>query len=130
MGGRTGLVTSRGVTATPAMELRESRSGLWLRARRLRLALLVGLVESVLVLVGDSGWYWVLAAAAVAVAVYLFVGRNLRFHIGRELSWIAAASQLIAVLVPLLWVLVKAVAIVVLVVMAIVLLVMLLADRR
>ena len=118
------------MTASPALELRESRSGLWLRARRLRLALLVGLVESVLVLVGDSGWYWVLAAAAVAVAFYLFVGRSLRFHATRELSWIAAASQLIAVLVPLLWVLVKAVAIVALVVMAVVLLVMLLADRR
>jgi hypothetical protein len=118
------------VTASPALELRESRSGLWLRARRLRLALLVGLVESVLVLLGESGWYWVLAAAAATVAFYLFVGRSLRFHAARELSWIAGASQLIAVLVPLLWVLVKAVAIVVLVVMAIVLLVMLLADRR
>lgn len=118
------------MTASPALELRESRSGLWLRARRLRLALLVGLVESVLVLVGDSGWYWVLAAAAVAVALYLFVGRSMRFHAARELSWIAAASQLIAVLVPLLWVLVKAVAIAVLVVMVVVLLVMLLADRR
>jgi hypothetical protein len=112
------------------MELQESRGGLWLRARRLRVALLVGLVESVLVLVGGLGWYWVLAAAAVAVALYLFLGRNLRFHAGRELTWIAAASQLIAVLVPLLWVLVKAVAIVALVVMALVLLVMLLGDRR
>jgi hypothetical protein len=118
------------VTASPALELRESRSGLWLRARRLRLALLVGLVESVLVLLGDSGWYWVLAAAAVTVAFYLFVGRSLRFHAAREVSWIAAASQLIAVLVPLLWVLVKVAAIVALVVMAVVLLGMLLADRR
>ena len=112
------------------MELRESRSGLWLRARRLRIALLIGLVESVLVLVGDSGWYWILAAAAVAVAFYAFVGRDMRFHAGRELSWIAAASQLIAVLVPVLWELVKVVAIVALVLMAVILLVMLLADRR
>lgn len=118
------------MTASPAVELQESRSGLWLRARRLRLALLIGLVESVLVLLGDSGWFWVLAAAAAAVAFYVFVGRNLRFHAGRELSWVAAASQLIAVLVPVLWVLVKAVAIVALVAMAIVLLVMLLADRH
>ena len=118
------------MTASPAIELRESRSGLWLRARRLRLALLVGLVESVLVLLADSGWYWVLAAAAVTVAFYLFVGRTVRFHAVRELSWIAAASQLIAVLVPVLWALVKAVAIVVLVVMAVILLVMLLVDRR
>lgn len=112
------------------MELQESRSGLWLRARRLRIALLVGLVESVLVLVGDTGWFWVLAAAVATVSFYLFVGRNLRFHAGREVSWLAAASQLIAVLVPVLWVLVKTVAIVALVLMAAILLVMLLADRR
>jgi hypothetical protein len=112
------------------MELQESRSGLWLRERRLRLALLIGLVESVLVLVGDSGWYWVLLAAVAAVAFYLFVGRNQRFHAVREISWIAAASQLIAVLVPVLWVLVKTIAIVALVLMAGILLVLLLADRR
>lgn len=118
------------MTSSPALELKESERGAWLRARRLRLALLIGLVESVLVLVGNSGWYWVLAAAAVTVAFYLFVGRDFRFHTVRELSWIAAASQLIAVLVPVLWVLVKAVAIAVLVVLAVVLLVMLLTDRR
>lgn len=118
------------MTSSPALELRESERGAWLRARRLRLALVIGLVESILVLAGDSGWYWVLAAAVVAVAFYLFAGRNLRFHTIRELSWIAAASQLIAVLVPVLWVLVKALAIAVLVVLAVVLLVILLADRR
>jgi hypothetical protein len=118
------------VTSVPVLEPRESERGLWLRARRLRLALFIGLVESILVLAGDSGWYWVLAAAVVAVGFYLFVGRSFRFHTVREVSWIAAASQLIAVLVPVLWVVVKAVAIVALVVMAVVLLVMLLADRR
>ena len=118
------------MTTSPAIELHESNRGAWLRERRLRIALFVGLLESVLVLASDSGWYWVLALAAAAVAFHFLLGRRARYHLVREISWIAASSQLIAVLVPVLWVLVKAVAIVVLVVMAIVLLVMLLADRR
>jgi hypothetical protein len=118
------------VTDTPAIELNESRGGAWLRARRTRLALFIGLVESVVVLVSDSGWFVVLALAAVAAALYFAVGRRSRFHALRELTWIAAASQLIAMLVPVLWVLVKAVAVLALVLMALVLLAMLLMDRR
>lgn len=108
----------------------ESRRGLWLRERRLWLALLIGIVESILVLVNGVGWFVVVALAAVAVAFYVFVGRSSRYHAVRELSWIAAASQLIAVLVPVLWELVRIVAIVVLAVLAAGFLVLLLADRR
>lgn len=118
------------MTDSPAIELKESRGGAWLRARRTRLALFIGLLESVIVLAADSGWFVVLALAAVAVALYFFVGRRVRFHTVRELTWIAAASQLIAMLVPVLWVLFKAVAILALVVMALILLAMLLMDRR
>lgn len=118
------------MTTTPAIEAHESSRGTWLRARRTRLALVIGLVESLVILVSDSGWFVVLALAAAAVALYFFVGRSSRHHSVRELTWIAAASQLIAMLVPLLWVLVKAVAIAVLVVMALILLVTLLVDRN
>jgi hypothetical protein len=103
--------------------------GAWLRERRLRLALLIGLVESLLVVLGGLGWFWVLALAAVAVALYLFVARGARFHTLREVAWILAASQLIAVVVPVLWVVAKALAIAILVVMAIGLLALLLMDR-
>lgn len=118
------------MTSSPAIDLKESRGGTWLRERRTRLALFIGLVESVIVLASDTGWFLVLALAAAAVALYFFLGRRSRFHSLRELTWIAAASQLIAMLVPVLWVLVKAVAILVLVLMALALLAMLLLDRR
>jgi hypothetical protein len=118
------------VTTTPAIEAHESSRGTWLRARRTRLALVIGLVESLVILVSDDGWFVVLALAALAVALYFFVGRASRHHSVRELTWIAAASQLIAMLVPVLWVLVKGVAIAVLVVMALILLVLLLVDRN
>jgi hypothetical protein len=111
------------------IEAGESVRGSWLRERRLRLALLIGLVESLLVVLGGLGWFWVLALAAVAVALYLFVARGARFHALREVAWILAASQLIAVIVPVLWVVAKALAIAILVVMAIGLLALLLMDR-
>jgi hypothetical protein len=64
------------------------------------------------------------------VALYVFVARGARFHSLREVAWIFAASQLIAVLVPVLWEVAKVLAIVILVLMAALLLVMLLLDRR
>lgn len=114
----------------PVVEHRESRMGRWVRPRRLRIALFVGLVETLLVLLNGLGWFWVLGAAVLGVGFHFFVGRRARFHSVREISWIVAVSQLIAVVVPLLWELVKFLAITVLVVLALVLLVMLLVDRR
>jgi hypothetical protein len=118
------------VTTSPVIEAGESSQGNWLRGRRLRIALLIGLVESLLVVWGGLGWFWVLAFAAVAVALYIFVARGGRFHALREIAWILAASQLIAVLVPVLWEVAKTLAIVILVLMAALLLVTLLMDRR
>jgi hypothetical protein len=107
----------------------QSSSAYWLRERRLRVALLIAFVESLLVLFSDHGWRYVVVAAIVAVVVYWFVGRR-RPGVVRELAWIAATSQLLAVVVPVLWDLVQWLATVVLVMLAIFLLVALLVDRR
>lgn len=114
----------------PVLEHHESRMGRWVRPRRLRIALFVGIVETLLVLLNGLGWFVVLGAAVLAVGFHFFAGRRARFHSVREISWILAVSQLIAVVVPLLWALVKFLAITVLVVLALALLVMLLVDRR
>ena len=118
------------MTSSPVIEAGDSGRGLWLQQRRLRLALFIGLVESILVVAGGLGWFWVLALAAVAIALYIFVARGARLHTLREVVWIFAASQLIAVLVPVLWEVAKFFAVVILVLMAALLLVMLLMDRR
>jgi hypothetical protein len=118
------------VTTSPVIEAGESGRGHWVRERRLRLALLIGLVETVFVLWGGLGWFVVLAVAAAAVALYVFAARGVRYHALREVAWILAASQLIAVIVPVLWEVAKFFAIIILVVMAALLLVMLLMDRR
>jgi hypothetical protein len=117
------------VSTLPVVEQGSSRTSRWLHERRFRAALFVGLLESLLVVLGDLRWFWVVAAAAVAVAVYLWLGRGSRSHTFREVSWTLAASQLIALIVPVLWELVQVVAIVVLVLMAIILLALLVRDR-
>ena len=110
-------------------EERTSRAGSWLHERRLRLALLIALVESLVVLLGGLGWFWVVGLALVALVLYYLGGRT-RSQTLHEATWVFAASQLIAVVVPILWELVKFLAIVALVLMALVLLAFLLLDRR
>ena len=113
----------------PVIEHGQSSSARWLRERRLRIALLIAFVESLLVLFSAHGWRYVLIAVVVALAAYWFLGRH-RPGVVYEVTWIAAVSQLLAVLVPVLWELVKFVAIIVLVGLALFLLAALLLDRR
>ena len=111
------------------IEHRQSASALWLRERRLRLALLVAFVESLIVLFSDHGWWYVVGACFIAVLAYWFIGRR-RSGVVYEITWVAAVSQLLAVLVPVLWVLVKTLALIVLVALAVFLLAALLLDRK
>jgi Fe2+ transport system protein B len=115
--------------ADAVIEHRESRATRWLRERRLRIALLIAFVESVLVLASSVGWFWVVLAAAIAIGFYLVSRRRSWTSLVHEIAWIAAVSQLIALIVPVLWEIVKVIAILVLVVLAVFLLVMLLMDR-
>jgi hypothetical protein len=111
------------------IEHRQSASALWLRERRMRLALLIAFVESLLVLFSAHGWRYVIIAVILALAAYWFLGRR-RPGVVYEVTWIAAVSQLLAVLVPVLWVLVKTLALIVLIALAVFLLAALLLDRK
>jgi hypothetical protein len=116
------------VSVEPVIEHRESSSHRWLRERRLRIALLIAFIESLLVLFSDHGWRYVLIAAAIAVVLY-FLGKRTSSTVIHELTWIFATSQLVSVLVPALWVLLRTLAIIVLVLIGLFLLAILLLDR-
>jgi hypothetical protein len=116
------------VSVEPVIEHRRSASAQWLRERRVRIALLIAFVESLLVVTSSLGWFWVVGAAIVAVAFY-FLGRRTSSSTVGEITWIAAASQLISVLVPVLWEVFKFLAILVLVLLALFFLAILLLDR-
>jgi hypothetical protein len=111
------------------VEHRQSASALWMRERRLRLALLIAFVESVIILFSEHGWWYVAGAAVISILAYWFIGRR-RSGVIYEVTWVAAVSQLLAVLVPVLWEVVKLVAVIVLVALAVFLLAALLLDRK
>jgi hypothetical protein len=93
----------------------------WLRAHRVRLAFWIAAAEAVLVAVSHDLTRWtVILLAIVAVAVYVFAGRESRSESFRDASWVFAVSQLLAFLAAVfawlfLWVTVGAVVVFVLV---------------
>ena len=107
-----------------------SPAGRWLRARRLKIAFWIAVAEALLVLFHVIPWYGALILAAIALVFYVALGRDLRSDVGRQLSWIAAASQTLMVLVPILVAIVGWLALIAVVLLAIVALVVLFADRR
>jgi hypothetical protein len=118
------------VTTYPVLEHRESRFTRWFRTRKLRVALLVGAVETLAVVLTDATWRWALVLAAIVFALYWFVGRRSKHESVRQISWTAAASQLLPVLAPVLVALVGFFVIVAVVVLALLMAAMLYLDRR
>jgi hypothetical protein len=82
-----------------AAQLRTSRTGRWLFERRLKIALGIAVLEGILVAVEKDFSRWtVIIISAPIIAFYVFAGRALESDTGRQLSWIAAASQAFAVI--------------------------------
>ena len=115
----------------PMIEAGTTRMGRWLRERRIRLTLWVAVIEGLLVAITADLTKWtVLVIAAILLAFYIVAGRHLRWDVGRQLSWIAAASQALAILVVVLAFVLGFVAILAVVVFAIIALVYLFSDYR
>jgi hypothetical protein len=113
------------------IEAGSTRISRWLRERRLRLALWVAVVEGLIVALAPDVTRWtILIIAVVVLAFYVLAGRNIRWDVGRQLSWIAASSQVLALLVVILALIVGLIAIVLVGLFAIVALVYLFSDYR
>jgi hypothetical protein len=107
-----------------------TRWGRRLRENRLKIALVVALVEGLLVLFDVIDWWVVVLLAIAAVALYVWRGRAAVRQEVRETTWILAVSQVAVVLVPALVLVATALAIVALVILAVIALIVLLRDRR
>jgi hypothetical protein len=104
--------------------------GRWLRAKRLRIAAWIALAEGVLVLIHVIPRIPALILAAAILVFYFGFGRQVRIDSLRQVSWIAATSQALMILVPVLAALIGGLAIIALVALAVVALFVLLQDRR
>ena len=114
----------------PALEQASTRPARWLRERRTRIALLLAVVEGILVVVDVVPEWVALGVAAAIIVLYLAYGRRLGSDAARQLAWVAALSQSLVILIPLLLFVVTALAVVALAVIAVFALIALFADRR
>jgi uncharacterized membrane protein YphA (DoxX/SURF4 family) len=112
-----------------AIEAGSTRSGRWLRARRLRFTLWLAAIEGLLFLFGVLHWWAAVALAVIAVGFWWYVARAHRNDFVRQLGWIFAVSQLLVLCVPIALAVVKAIAIGVIALLAIAALIFLFTER-
>jgi hypothetical protein len=90
------------VEPSAVIEHRESRQARWLHERRISLAIGVAILEGILIVAGELSKALALIVAIAVVVGYFMLSDRLKPGAGRELAWIAAVSQAIVMLVPLL----------------------------
>jgi hypothetical protein len=114
----------------PAIEHGSTRAGRWLRRNRLRVAFWIALIEGLLLVFGEiSRWGTLLVAALIIVAYFAF-GSRLRAPLARDVAWIAAVSQALVALIPILLIVVSTLALIAVGILAVVALIVLFGDRR
>ncbi|MGB2954207.1 MAG: hypothetical protein WBB74_12575 [Gaiellaceae bacterium] len=119
----------RSATHDAPVEHGSSRLGRALRARRLRTAGIIALVEALLVVVHAIPRLPALIVAGAIVGVYLWAGRHIRSDAARQLGWIVAVSQALVLLVPIFAFFFWTLAIVALAVLGVIALMALLSER-
>ena len=112
----------------PVLEHGATRSGRWLRRQRTTIALAIAVVEAILFVFGGINRPLAIVVAVAIIVFYLWVGRRLRAPLS-DIAWIAAVSQALVALVPLLFFVLATVTIVAIGIVAVVALVVLFSRR-
>lgn len=102
----------------------------WLHVNRLKIALGIAVLEGIWVAVaGDVTRWTLIIISAPIIGFYLLAGRTLESRTGREVAWIAAASQAFCVLLAVVAQLIGAFTLILAGIFAILALVLLLGDK-
>jgi hypothetical protein len=104
--------------------------GGFLAERKMRLSLGIAVAEGILVIAEVIPKWAVYVVAIAAVGYWVIWGRNYKSPMVRQASWIFAASQVLVLLVPILFAFVKTLAYVVLAILAVLALVFLFTERE
>ena len=107
-----------------------SKPASYIRNHRLRITAWIGAGEGLLTLIGIVPHIAVYILAVAGVGFYLVVVRNYQSRAARQLAWIFAASQAIAVLIPIVLHIAETVAKVAIGVIAVIALVMLFFESK
>ncbi len=121
------LVASAAMIEQPVLEARPEGS---LRRNRLRIALGIAVVEGLLLVFGFLDRWATLLVAAVIIVGYFALASRLRAGPARDVAWIAAVSQALVALIPILLIVVGTLALIAVGILAVVALIVLFGDRR
>jgi hypothetical protein len=113
-----------------AVQHGSTRAGRWLETRRVRLACWIAAAEAIIVLFSHNLTKWTVIVLAIVSVLAWLGGRESSSHVVRQVLWIFAASQLLAVIAVILAWIVKWAVILAVVVFAVLGLVYLFLDRR
>ena len=111
------------------VEHREGPTRRWLRERRVSIAIAIAIAEGVLIIAGELSRALALVIAVAVVVGYFTLADRLRPGVGREIAWIAAVSQALVMLVPVLVILVGTLALIGVAALAVIALVLLFSRR-
>ncbi len=111
------------------VEHRQGPTARWLNERRVSIAIAIAIAEGVLIVAGALSKALALVVAIGVVVLYFTLADRLRPAIGREIAWIAAVSQAIVMLVPVLVILIGTLTLIAIAVIGVVALVLLFSRR-
>ena len=107
-----------------------TRTGRWIAKRRVWLAIGIAVFEGIIVAFAKDFSSWTVIVISVPIiAFYLFAGRSLESQTGRDISWIAAASQAFTVILCVVALLIGPLTLILAGVFAVVALILLLGER-
>jgi hypothetical protein len=107
-----------------------TKTGRWLKERRIRIVLWIAVVEGIVVALSDFTKWTVIGIAIPVLAIYVAWGRNAKNDTAHQVAWIAGASQALAVVVVILGVLLSWLPLVLAAVFAVIALAFLFQERR
>ena len=113
-----------------AVQHGSTRAGRWLEAKRIRVSLWIAAAEAIIVLFSHNLTKWTVVVLAIVSVLAWLGGRESASHLVRQILWIFAASQLLAVIAVILAWIVKWALIMAVVIFAVLGLVYLFLDRR
>jgi hypothetical protein len=114
----------------PALEHGTTRAGRWLRRYRIRIAFWIAVVEGLLLVFGAISRWGALLVAVLIIVAYFAIASRLRASLARDVAWIAAVSQALVALIPILLIVVSTLALIAVGILAVVALIVLFGDRR
>lgn len=106
-----------------------TKTGRWLKERRIRIVLWIAVLEGIVVALSDFTKWTVIGIAIPVLAIYVVWGRNAKSDTAYQIAWIAGASQALAVVVVILGVLLSWLPLVLAAIFAVIALVFLFHER-